>query len=98
MSKKVNASIIGVIENMSYMEVEGKKLYPFGKDGGKDLSKKLDVPILGALPLLEDITVASEGSDLFAFRNNPQFNNIVEIAKEILKFQPKKKPIDLKIN
>ena len=98
MSKKVNASIIGVIENMSYMEVEGKKLYPFGKDGGQDLSKKLDVPILGALPLLEDITVASEGSDLFAFRKNPQFNNIVEIAKEILKFQPKKKPIDLKIN
>jgi hypothetical protein len=35
---------------------------------------------------------------LFAFRNNSQFNNIVEIAKKILKFQPKKKPIDLKIN
>jgi ATP-binding protein involved in chromosome partitioning len=98
MSKKVNASIIGVIENMSYMEVEGSKLYPFGKDGGKDLSNKLDVPFLGELPLLEDITVASEGSDLFAFKNNSQFNNIVEIAKKILKFQPKKKPIDLKIN
>ena len=98
MSKKVNASIIGVIENMSYMEVDKNKLYPFGKDGGKNLASKLDVPILGSLPLLEDITISSEGSDLFAFKNNPQFKNIIEIAKEILKFQPKKKPIDLKIN
>ncbi len=98
MSKKVNASIIGVIENMSYMEVDGNKLYPFGKDGGKDLSKKLDVPILGAVPLQEDITVASEGSDLFAYKNNPNFKNVIDIANEILKFQPKKKPIDLKIN
>ena len=98
MSKKVNASIIGVIENMSYMEVDGNKIYPFGKDGGKDLSKKLDVPFLGELPLLEDITVSSEGSNLFAFKENPEFQNILNIANEILKFQPKKKPIDLKIN
>ena len=98
MSKKVNASIIGVIENMSYMEVDGNKLYPFGKDGGKELSKKLDVPILGEMPLLEQITVASEGSDLFAFKNDPNFKRVIDIANEILKFQPKKKPIDLKIN
>ena len=98
MSKKVNASIIGVIENMSYMEVEGSKIYPFGKDGGKDLSKKLDVPFLGELPLLEDITVSSEGSNLFSFKEKPEFQNILNIANEILKFQPKKKPIDLKIN
>ena len=98
MSKKVNASIIGVIENMSYMEVDGSKIYPFGKDGGKDLSKKLDVPFLGELPLLEDITVSSEGSNLFAFKEKAEFQNILNIANEILKFQPKKKPIDLKIN
>ena len=98
MSKKVNASIIGVIENMSYMEVDNNKIYPFGKDGGKDLSKKLDVPFLGELPLLEEITVSSEGSNLFAFKEKPEFKNIVNIANQILNFQPKKKPIDLKIN
>ena len=98
MSKKVNASIIGVIENMSYMESEGNKIYPFGKDGGKELSKKLDVPFIGEIPLLEDITVSSEGSNLFAFKESPEFQNILSIANEILKFQPKKKPIDLKIN
>ena len=90
MSKKVNASIIGVIENMSYMEVDNNKIYPFGKDGGKDLSKKLGVPFLGELPLLEEITVSSEGSNLFAFKEKPEFKNIVNIANQILKFQPKK--------
>ena len=74
------------------------KIYPFGKDGGKELSKKLDVPFIGAIPLLEDITVSSEGSNLFAFKESSEFQNILSIANEILKFQPKKKPIDLKIN
>lgn len=98
MSKKVNASIIGVIENMSYMEVEGKKLYPFGKDGGENLSKKLNVPKLGSVPLLENITISSEGSDLFAFKNDESFQIILNLAQEIIKNQPKKKPIDLKVN
>ena len=98
MSKKVNASIIGVIENMSHMEVEGKKLYPFGKDGGENLSKKLNVPKLGSVPLLENITISSEGSDLFAFKNDESFQIILNLAQEIIKNQPKKKPIDLKVN
>ena len=55
----------------------------------KDLSKKLDVPFIGAIPL-EDITAVSEGSNLFAFKENPEFENIISIANEILKFQPKK--------
>ncbi len=98
MSKKVNASIIGVIENMSYMQASGETLYPFGKDGGKNLAEKLDVPLLGQLPLLEEIIVASEGNNLFAFKDHPNFSIITDIANKILKFQPKKKPIDLKIN
>ena len=98
MSKKVNASIIGVIENMSHMEVGEKKLYPFGKDGGENLSKKLNVPKLGSIPLLENITISSEGSDLFAFKNDESFQIIINLAQEIIKNQPKKKPIDLKVN
>ena len=47
---------------------KGNKIYPFGKDGGKELSNKLDVPFIGEIPLLEDITVSSEGSNLFAFK------------------------------
>ena len=47
MSKKVNSSIIGVIENMSYMKIEDSIIHPFGEGGGKTLSEKLDVPLVG---------------------------------------------------
>ena len=45
MSKKVNSSIIGVIENMSYMKIEDSIIHPFGEGGGATLSEKLDVPL-----------------------------------------------------
>ena len=51
MSKKVNSSIIGVIENMSYMKIEDSIIHPFGEGGGKTLSEKLDVPLVGQIPL-----------------------------------------------
>ena len=41
MSKKVNSSIIGVIENMSYMKIEDSIIHPFGEGGGATLSEKL---------------------------------------------------------
>ena len=44
MSRKVNSSIIGVIENMSHIELGDSKLYPFGKGGGEVLSENLKVP------------------------------------------------------
>jgi ATP-binding protein involved in chromosome partitioning len=55
MSKKVNSSIIGVIENMSYLENGSEKLYPFGKGGGEELSKNLGVEFIGSLPLYEEM-------------------------------------------
>lgn len=97
MSKKVNASIIGVIENMSFMQLDGSKIYPFGKDGGNKLAEKLSVPLLGSIPLNEDITIASELNNLFEVSNKKIFENIKQIAQEIIRQQPKKKPIDLTI-
>ena len=46
MSKKVNSSIIGVIENMSFMKVEDSIIHPFGEGGGTTLSEKLEVPLV----------------------------------------------------
>ena len=97
MSKKVNASIIGVIENMSFMQLDDSKIYPFGKDGGNKLAEKLNVPLLGSIPLNEEITIASEMNNLFEVSNKKIFESIKQIAQEIIKQQPKKKPIDLTI-
>ncbi|MEA3296674.1 MAG: Mrp/NBP35 family ATP-binding protein [candidate division Zixibacteria bacterium] len=60
LAEKTNLTVAGVIENMSYYETNGHKDYIFGKDGGKKLAKKLNVPLLGEIPIMTSIR---EGSD-----------------------------------
>ena len=97
MSKKVNSSIIGVIENMSHIELKDSKLYPFGKGGGKKLSENLSVPLIGQLPLIEDISKLSENGKLLGFVKDDLFKNVSGLAEGINKIGPKKKPISLKV-
>lgn len=70
LAEKTNLKVSGVIENMSYYEVNGDKQYLFGRDGGKNLATKLGVKFLGEIPLIPSIRegadngkpVASEGT------------------------------------
>ncbi|HOO08559.1 MAG TPA: P-loop NTPase, partial [Cyclobacteriaceae bacterium] len=48
----------GIVENMAYVtpeELPGNKYFIFGKDGGKNLSEKYGVPLLGQVPLVQGI-------------------------------------------
>ena len=61
MGQKVNLSVHGVIENMSWFTGDdGKRYYLFGSGGGEELANRLDVPLLGQVPL---VTELREGSD-----------------------------------
>ena len=52
MFKKLNIPILGVIENMSYLELEdGTRVDVFGNGGGEELAEKAGVPFLGQVPL-----------------------------------------------
>lgn len=62
-SEKINVPVLGLVENMSWFtpaELPGNKYYIFGKDGCKSLSEKMNVPLLGQIPLVQSIC---EGSD-----------------------------------
>jgi ATP-binding protein involved in chromosome partitioning len=55
---QINVPILGVVENMAYFtpeELPDNKYYIFGKDGGKNLAEKFDVPLLGQIPLVQGI-------------------------------------------
>jgi ATP-binding protein involved in chromosome partitioning len=55
---QINVPILGVVENMAYFtpeELPDNKYYIFGKDGGKNLSEKHGVPLLGQIPLVQSI-------------------------------------------
>src|SRR5690606_16158546 len=55
---QINVPVLGIVENMAYFtpeELPDNKYYIFGKDGGKNLSQKYDVPFLGQIPLVQGI-------------------------------------------
>ena len=61
MAKNVNLEVKGVIENMSWFTGDdGKRYYIFGHGGGEDLANRLEVPLLGQIPLVQELR---EGSD-----------------------------------
>jgi ATP-binding protein involved in chromosome partitioning len=61
MAHKVNLQVKGVIENMSWFTGDdGKRYELFGAGGGRDLAERLEVPLLGQVPLVPDLR---EGAD-----------------------------------
>ena len=58
--KDINVPVIGVIENMSWLLVQDKKHYIFGKDGGKRLSDSESVELLAEIPLQQTIREAGD--------------------------------------
>ncbi|UJP64553.1 Mrp/NBP35 family ATP-binding protein [Mongoliitalea daihaiensis] len=55
---QINVPVLGVIENMAYFtpeELPDNKYYIFGKDGGRKLAEKFDVPFLGEVPIVQSI-------------------------------------------
>ncbi len=61
MFEKVNVPLLGVVENMSYLQTpDGKKQYLFGKGGGELTARDLDTALLAHIPIDQEIR---EGGD-----------------------------------
>jgi ATP-binding protein involved in chromosome partitioning len=62
MAQKVNLTVVGVIENMSWFRGDDGKAYEiFGHGGGRELADTLGVPLLGQVPLVLELR---EGGDV----------------------------------
>ncbi len=56
MAAKVDLELLGVIENMAgFTTPEGERVTIFGEGGGQRLADELDVPLLGKVPLEQDL-------------------------------------------
>ena len=66
MAAKVDLEVMGVIENMSgFTTPDGERFTIFGEGGGQLLADELDVPLLGKIPLSEELREhADEGTPL----------------------------------
>jgi ATP-binding protein involved in chromosome partitioning len=63
---RFDLEIAGVIENMSgFTTPSGERFTIFGEGGGQLLADELDVPLIGKIPLQEELrTAADEGRPL----------------------------------
>ncbi|GAC1345601.1 MAG: iron-sulfur cluster carrier protein ApbC [Isosphaeraceae bacterium] len=53
MFRKLNVPILGIVENMIYLDVPGsERLYPFGHGGARRKAEELGVPFLGEVPMV----------------------------------------------
>ena len=62
MFNKLNVPLVGVIENMSYLQCPhcNEQIHIFGKGGGQRVSEQFNIPFIGEIPLHPHIM---EGSD-----------------------------------
>jgi ATP-binding protein involved in chromosome partitioning len=59
----INVPVLGIVENMAYFtpaELPENKYYIFGKDGAKKLAEKMELPLLGEIPLVQSICEAGD--------------------------------------
>lgn len=63
MFNKLNIPIIGIVENMSYLDMPGQneKIDIFGHGGGRRMAEKFEVPFLGEIPLDPEIRIGGDG-------------------------------------
>jgi ATP-binding protein involved in chromosome partitioning len=87
MFSKLNVPIVGVIENMSYLQCPhcSEHISVFGKGGGQKISEKFGIPFLGEIPLSPQIM---EGSDkgkpvIVSDPDSIQANALRKVAKTI---------------
>ena len=83
---------------MSFMKVNDSIIYPFGEGGGSLLADKLDVPLIGQIPLDNLVANYCEKGRLQDISSDKIFEDIVKFSDKIDNIEPKKKPINLKIN
>jgi ATP-binding protein involved in chromosome partitioning len=87
MFRKTGATILGVVENMSYFPdpATGRPLHLFGEGGGRAEAARLGVPLLGEIPL--DVALregCDEGRPVAATTpDNPAAKVFLEIARKL---------------
>ena len=88
MFQKMNVNIIGIIENMSsFVSDDGKEHFLFGKNGAENMSKNLNIELLGKIPIEIKIREGADTGKQYIefFSDNNTSNEIMNIAKRIIK-------------
>ena len=87
-SSKIDLPVLGLVENMSWFtpaELPQNKYYIFGKEGCMKLAEKMDVPLLGQIPLVQSICEGSDNGMPVALEDSITGNAFMKLANELVK-------------
>ncbi len=96
MAAKFDLDVIGVVENMSgFTAPDGARYTIFGEGGGQRLADDIDAPLLGKIPLQEELRVhADEGRPLVAADPDaPASQAIFHLARGLVAATPRELPV-----
>lgn len=84
---QVAIPIIGLVENMAYFtpkELPNNKYFIFGKGGGEELAKELDIDLIAQIPISMDISETNDTGNPIALEfSSPEAENFMELAEKI---------------
>lgn len=86
MFKTLEVPILGVVENMSYLDLpDGSRMDIFGTGGGEALAKETEAPFLGKIPIDPNVRIGGDsGKPIVA--TNPETSvakSLLEVAQKI---------------
>ncbi|MDD5338911.1 MAG: Mrp/NBP35 family ATP-binding protein [Dehalococcoidales bacterium] len=88
MARQMNKSILGVVENMSYLYIPEikKKMEIFGKSNGEEMAKTAEAPLLGQLPIDPELAKLCDEGNIERY-NSEAYNTYTQKLLDVL---PKK--------
>jgi ATP-binding protein involved in chromosome partitioning len=96
MAAKVDLELLGVIENMSgFTTPDGARVTIFGEGGGQLLADELDVPLLGKVPLQQELREHADSGAPLAIEapDAPASQAIRDAARGIVAATPQELPV-----
>ncbi len=85
MAQMMNVPILGIIENMSYVECPGckEKIKVFGESHVEEVAAQYELPVLGKIPMTPAISAASDAGDVENLDDGDWFDQAVRAIEAI---------------
>jgi ATP-binding protein involved in chromosome partitioning len=95
-ARRFDLDIAGVVENMSgFTTPDGQRFTIFGEGGGQLLADELDVPLLGKIPLQEELRVGADTGEPLVVTDPdaPASQAIFHTARGLIAATPQEVPV-----
>jgi Mrp family chromosome partitioning ATPase len=88
MANHLNIRLIGLVENMSYVICPacGTRIDVFGKSQAHETVRRIDIPLLGHIPLDTEITTLCDNGDIERYVGEA-FEEVVDRMMEIMSIE-----------